>query len=148
MVVLGGRIDHGHHDSLAYKALSDTVEFSRAIAKAVELTSSVDTLTVVTADHSHVFTVGGYPTLDNPILCMFWSFKQTANNIIRYYLILSITLTSFFSGWKYKIFRLHVWIDLWSSLFDTTRNHDVLYISFLTYISIQLILMSVPMTMG
>ena len=35
--------------------------FDNAIAKASQLTSETDTLTLVTADHSHVFTFGGYP---------------------------------------------------------------------------------------
>ena len=35
--------------------------FDNAIAKANKLTSKLDTLILVTADHSHVFTFGGYP---------------------------------------------------------------------------------------
>jgi alkaline phosphatase len=34
--------------------------FDSAIEKASQLTSERDTLTLVTADHSHVFTFGGY----------------------------------------------------------------------------------------
>ena len=41
-------------------ALTDTVMFDNAIAKANELTSELDTLILVTADHSHVFSFGGY----------------------------------------------------------------------------------------
>lgn len=37
----------------------ETVMLDRAVARAGELTSPSDTLTVVTADHSHVFTFGG-----------------------------------------------------------------------------------------
>lgn len=57
----GGRIDHGHHDSKAQLALTETVSFDDAIDSAGQLTSDKDTLTLVTADHSHVFTFGGYP---------------------------------------------------------------------------------------
>ena len=39
-----------------------------AVDKAVEMTNVDETLIIVTADHSHVFTVGGYPSYDNPIL--------------------------------------------------------------------------------
>ena len=42
--------------------------FNEAIEKALQLTDESDTLIVTTADHSHVFTMGGYPTRGNPIL--------------------------------------------------------------------------------
>ncbi|NWR60529.1 PPBI phosphatase, partial [Bucorvus abyssinicus] len=53
-------IDHGHHDGNAHKALTEAVEFDRAIGRAGLLTDEAQTLTVVTADHSHVFSFGGY----------------------------------------------------------------------------------------
>ncbi|NWX48807.1 PPBI phosphatase, partial [Steatornis caripensis] len=56
----GGRIDHGHHNSEAHKALTEAVEFDRAIERAGALTDEAQTLTVITADHSHVFSFGGY----------------------------------------------------------------------------------------
>uniref|UniRef100_A0A8C0ZUH4 Alkaline phosphatase n=1 Tax=Castor canadensis TaxID=51338 RepID=A0A8C0ZUH4_CASCN len=59
LFVEGGRIDHGHHEGVAYKALTEAVMFDSAIEKASQLTSERDTLTLVTADHSHVFTFGG-----------------------------------------------------------------------------------------
>ncbi|XP_057602470.1 intestinal-type alkaline phosphatase-like [Hippopotamus amphibius kiboko] len=61
LFVEGGRIDHGHHESRAYRALTEAVMFDTAIARASRLTEEADTLTLVTADHSHVFTFGGYP---------------------------------------------------------------------------------------
>ncbi|XP_038290518.1 intestinal-type alkaline phosphatase isoform X1 [Canis lupus familiaris] len=60
LFVEGGRIDHGHHDGTAYLALTEAVMFDSAIDKAGQLTSERDTLTLVTADHSHVFSFGGY----------------------------------------------------------------------------------------
>ena len=39
-----------------------------AVTVAMEMTSEDDTLITVTADHSHVFTVGGYPPRGAPIL--------------------------------------------------------------------------------
>ncbi|XP_056355138.1 intestinal-type alkaline phosphatase-like [Oenanthe melanoleuca] len=60
LFVEGGRIDHGHHDGAAHKALTEAVEFDLAIERAGALTDEDETLTVVTADHSHVFSFGGY----------------------------------------------------------------------------------------
>ncbi|WP_133469466.1 alkaline phosphatase [Paraglaciecola marina] len=68
LMVESGRIDHGHHAGSAYNALTDTIAFSDAVAKAVELTDSSETLIIVTADHGHVFTIAGYPKRGNPIL--------------------------------------------------------------------------------
>uniref|UniRef100_A0A8C9FEG0 Alkaline phosphatase n=1 Tax=Pavo cristatus TaxID=9049 RepID=A0A8C9FEG0_PAVCR len=53
------RIDHGHHSGRAKQAVMEAVMLDRAVARAGELTEPSDTLTVVTADHSHVFTFGG-----------------------------------------------------------------------------------------
>ena len=50
------------------KALGDAVALSDAVEKAADLTSQEDTLIIVTADHSHPFTVNGYPTRGRNIL--------------------------------------------------------------------------------
>uniref|UniRef100_A0A8D2IX30 Alkaline phosphatase n=1 Tax=Varanus komodoensis TaxID=61221 RepID=A0A8D2IX30_VARKO len=55
-----GKIDLGHHDGIAKRALTEAVEFDRAIQRAGELTNETDTLSVISADHSHVFSFGGY----------------------------------------------------------------------------------------
>lgn len=68
LFVEGGRIDHGHHAGKAKRALYETVEFDKAISRAAELTSELDTLSIVTADHSHVFAFGGYSARGNPVL--------------------------------------------------------------------------------
>ncbi|KAM5266731.1 intestinal-type alkaline phosphatase-like [Hipposideros larvatus] len=60
LFVEGGQIDQGHHKSRAYLALTETVSFDDAIDRASQLTNEKDTLTLITADHSHVFTFGGY----------------------------------------------------------------------------------------
>ena len=67
-LLLGARIDHAHHDSTAQKALADTVAFDDAVKMALDMTEDKDTLIVVTADHGHVFTMGGYSQRGNPIL--------------------------------------------------------------------------------
>ena len=68
LIVESGRIDHAHHAGNAHRALMDTVELSNAVQAAVNSTDPDDTLIMVTADHSHVFTIAGYPKRGNPIL--------------------------------------------------------------------------------
>jgi alkaline phosphatase len=68
LMVEAGRIDHGHHASSARRALVDTIALSDAVERALARTRSDETLVVVTADHSHVLTIGGYPARGNPIL--------------------------------------------------------------------------------
>lgn len=68
LMVEAGRIDHAHHAGNAFGALTDTVAFANAVRAADEATNDEDTLIIVTADHSHVMTIGGYPKRGNPIL--------------------------------------------------------------------------------
>lgn len=68
LMVEGGRIDHGHHAGQAGYALEEAVEFARAVEYAVRNTDPAETLIMVTADHSHVFTIAGYPKRGNDIL--------------------------------------------------------------------------------
>lgn len=68
LMVEAGRIDHAHHEGNAYNAINEAVELSDAVATALAKTRAEDTLIIVTADHSHVFTMAGYPARGNPIL--------------------------------------------------------------------------------
>lgn len=68
LMVEAGRIDHAHHANNAYRALDDTAELSRAVSAAIAMTDQRDTLIIVTADHSHALSMGGYSTRGNPIL--------------------------------------------------------------------------------
>ncbi|TQV74886.1 alkaline phosphatase [Aliikangiella marina] len=68
LMVESGRIDHGHHAGSAYNAMTDTIEFAKAVQAAYDSTNPEETLIIVTADHSHVFTIAGYPKRGNPIL--------------------------------------------------------------------------------
>lgn len=68
LMVESGRIDHGHHAGQAGYALEEAVEFANAIQYAIDHTDPADTLILVTADHSHVFTMSGYPRRGNDIL--------------------------------------------------------------------------------
>jgi alkaline phosphatase len=68
LMVEGGRIDHAHHEGNAYRALTDAIEFANAVKVALAKTNPGETLIIVTADHSHVFTIAGYPTRGSNIL--------------------------------------------------------------------------------
>lgn len=68
LMIEGGRIDHAHHFTNAYRALLDTLALSDAVATAAAMTDPRDTLILVTADHSHTLTISGYPRRGNPIL--------------------------------------------------------------------------------
>jgi alkaline phosphatase len=68
LMVEAGRIDHAHHAGNAANALGDTIELSRAVAATLARVDPAETLVIVTADHSHTMTMGGYPRRGNPIL--------------------------------------------------------------------------------
>ncbi|RLV63967.1 hypothetical protein DV515_00017731 [Chloebia gouldiae] len=66
----GGRIDRGHHEGSPHKALTEAVEFDQAIERAGTMTDEAETLTVITADHSHVFAFGGYTLRGSSIFAL------------------------------------------------------------------------------
>lgn len=68
LMVEGGRVDHAHHAGNARRALEDAIAVSEAVEAALAKVDPAETLVVLTADHSHVFTIAGYPTRGNPIL--------------------------------------------------------------------------------
>ncbi len=68
LMVEAGRIDHGHHQGQAEYALSETQALSEAVQAALDKVNLDETLILVTADHSHTLTMGGYPMRGNPIL--------------------------------------------------------------------------------
>ena len=67
LIVEAGRIDHAHHANNAFRALEDAVALDAAVAAAQEMLSD-NALVIVTADHSHTFTMSGYPARGNPML--------------------------------------------------------------------------------
>jgi alkaline phosphatase len=62
LMVESGRIDHAHHAGNAFRALYDAEELDEAVLAAASLINLNDTLLMVTADHSHVFNIAGYPS--------------------------------------------------------------------------------------
>jgi alkaline phosphatase len=68
LMVEAGRIDHAHHAGNGFRALEDTIALDAAVQAAYDRVDPEETLIIVTADHSHVFTMAGYPARNNPIL--------------------------------------------------------------------------------
>jgi len=68
LLVENGMIDKGHHQGRAPFAISEFQAYDRAVKRAKDMTSSDETLLVATADHGHVFTMGGLAKRGNPIL--------------------------------------------------------------------------------
>jgi len=60
IMIEAGRIDQGHHNGQATTALSETVALDRAVEAVMNITDTGNTLVLVTADHSHTMTIGGY----------------------------------------------------------------------------------------
>lgn len=68
LIVEGARIDQAHHKGNAARALAETSMLAETVKRVDDMTSDEDTLIIVTADHSHSFTMAGYPKRGNPIL--------------------------------------------------------------------------------
>ncbi|KAG5681000.1 hypothetical protein PVAND_010470 [Polypedilum vanderplanki] len=68
LIIEGGLIDKAHHFNQAKFALEELVEMEKAIQIAKNMTSSEDTLIIVTADHAHSMLFHGYPSRGNDIL--------------------------------------------------------------------------------
>ncbi|XP_050548246.1 alkaline phosphatase, tissue-nonspecific isozyme-like, partial [Daktulosphaira vitifoliae] len=94
LFVEGGLIDWAHHATKARLALDETVEFSKAVQQAVDLTKEKDTLIIVTSDHAHTVSMAGYPDRGNDIL----GFADTSSIDKRPY-----TTISYANGPKYNV---------------------------------------------
>jgi alkaline phosphatase len=68
LFVEGGKIDNAHHGNQASYSLHDTLAFEKAIIEVMKKVNTDDTLVLVSADHSHVFTYGTYTSRTNFIL--------------------------------------------------------------------------------
>ncbi|XP_076641739.1 alkaline phosphatase 4 [Halictus rubicundus] len=68
LMVESGKIDIAHHHNYAQLALREVSELEETILAALQQVSLEDTLIIVTADHSHSFTINGYPKRGNDIL--------------------------------------------------------------------------------
>ncbi|XP_012055764.1 PREDICTED: alkaline phosphatase 4-like [Atta cephalotes] len=68
LMVESGKIDIAHHGNWAKLALRELYELDEAVKVAQRLLNIEETLIIVTADHSHSFTLNGYPARGNDIL--------------------------------------------------------------------------------
>ncbi|WP_300531133.1 alkaline phosphatase [Maricaulis sp.] len=68
LLVEAGRVDHAHHATNAYRALTDMQAFEAAIEAAIDRVDLDNTLILVTADHGHTMTFSGYPARGTSIL--------------------------------------------------------------------------------
>ncbi|CAF1426269.1 unnamed protein product [Rotaria sordida] len=72
LLIEGGRIDHAHHATIPRIALDEFVEFDNAVGQAKRTLQANgaldDSLIIVIADHSHVFTIGSYTSRGSNIL--------------------------------------------------------------------------------
>ncbi|XP_022162133.1 alkaline phosphatase-like [Myzus persicae] len=62
LFVESGRIDHAHHYNNPYRALEETLVLESTLEAILSKVDLSETLIVVTADHSHVMTMGGLAT--------------------------------------------------------------------------------------
>ncbi|KAK3868630.1 hypothetical protein Pcinc_025993 [Petrolisthes cinctipes] len=67
LLVEGGRIDHGMHYTQPKRSLEELVAMERAVLATLNQVNLTETLVLVTADHSHVMTMNGYPIRGNNI---------------------------------------------------------------------------------
>merc|ERR1712212_510562 len=61
LFVEGAKIDHGHHYGNAYTAIDETIELEEVVQHVMDNTDETETLIVVSSDHSHTFSINGYP---------------------------------------------------------------------------------------
>merc|ERR1719222_416112 len=80
LMVEAGRIDHAHHTNQAKLALEETLQLEKAVQVAKDMTSELDTLIMVTADHSHAVTMSGYPKRGNDVLGYVYDTEDMENH--------------------------------------------------------------------
>ena len=59
LMVEGGKIDIGHHETWANIVLDETIAFDEAVETAFSMTNKKETLIIVTADHGHTMSFAG-----------------------------------------------------------------------------------------
>ena len=67
LMVEQSNIDHAHHKTRASASLLETKVLDEAVETALSLVDTKDTLIIVTSDHSHTMSMGGYQTRGSDI---------------------------------------------------------------------------------
>ena len=67
LMVEQSNIDHAHHRNRATASLLETMALDEAVETALNLVSTDDTLVIVTSDHSHTMSMGGYQSRGSDI---------------------------------------------------------------------------------
>ncbi|AUH35157.1 alkaline phosphatase [Paracoccus tegillarcae] len=62
-----GRVDHANHAGNLHRTVTDGAAFADAIAMALSMVDTAETLIIVTADHSHAVNFNGYCGRGTPI---------------------------------------------------------------------------------
>ncbi|XP_064096246.1 alkaline phosphatase-like isoform X2 [Macrobrachium nipponense] len=81
LFVEGGRIDSALHITSPKRALEELLAFEEAVELALTMVNTEETLVIVTADHSHVMTMNGYPPRGNDILGVVTESEQISDGL-------------------------------------------------------------------
>ncbi|XP_058791164.1 alkaline phosphatase 4-like [Phymastichus coffea] len=120
LMVEGGKIDLAHHENYARLALREVAELDAAVTTAIQNVNVDETLIIVTADHSHAFTMNGYPERGNNILGL----TNTTGATQRYETL------SYANGPGYAYHRINDTSDpkqTWRDLDNDKNRNDTFY---------------------
>ncbi|XP_014223048.1 alkaline phosphatase 4-like [Trichogramma pretiosum] len=120
LMVEGGKIDLAHHKNYAQLAVREVAELDDAVIAAMQMVNLDETLIVVTADHSHAFTMNGYPQRGNDILGL----TESSGNKQKYETL------SYANGPGYFYHRLNDSDKIWRDLENDTNRDDPFYVHF------------------
>lgn len=63
-----GLVDYAHHYGQGRRAMEEVLELDKAFSAAKQRLNPQESLIITTADHAHVFSIGGYPARGTDIL--------------------------------------------------------------------------------
>lgn len=122
LMVEGGKIDIAHHQNYAQLALRELSEFEDAVNVALKQVKLDETLIIVTADHSHSFTMNGYPDRGNDILGLANNIANTDNQ--RYETLSYANGPGFFYHRRNDSENVN---DTWKNLEEDSNRDNIFY---------------------